>query len=117
MIGFLNFTKGLLTNRLGIVLAALNLCYFAWNGFSVLASLPDNFGKVMISQNSPAIFLTVILTKLTEFLFSKPLTNVNHPLGLTAFLFFVTLQWLFIGWAAKAIARKIKRRAETGLYE
>jgi hypothetical protein len=108
MAGFLNFTKALATNRLGIVLAALNLCYFTWDGFSVLSSLPGNFDKIMIAQNSPAIILTIFSTETMEFLFSKPLTSVYHPFGLTVFLFLVALQWLFIGWAAKTIARKIR---------
>jgi hypothetical protein len=105
---FALLVKGLLTNRPGIVLATLNVCYFAAKDF-INAPLPfGNFDKIMLSQNSPAIVLSFIPHQIIHFLFPQMEWLTLRQLTIAFLLFFVTLQWLFIGWAAKTIARKLR---------
>ena len=105
---FAPFMKALLTNRLGIVLATLNLCYFAAKDFFYAPSPFSNFDKIMLSQNAPAIVLSFIPYQLIHFLFPQMEWSASRLWRLAFLLFFVTLQWLFIGWAAKMIARRLK---------
>jgi hypothetical protein len=108
-----NFAKGLLTNRLGIVLATLNLCYFASSEFIGAHFSLSNFDKIMLSQNSPAIILSFVPNRLIHFLFPQMDWLALWHITLIFLLSFVALQWLFIGWAAKMIARKLmKLKAE-----
>ena len=102
------FAKSLLTNRLGIVLATLNLCYFASISFVRGNFGLSNFDKIMLSLNSPAIILSFIPHKLMHFLFLQADWLTRRQLTYAFLLFFVTLQWLFIAWTAKMIARKLK---------
>jgi uncharacterized membrane protein YfcA len=103
-----NFIVNLLSNRFGIVLAALNLCYFVSNSFTAYAHHSfNNFDKIILSLNLPAAVLTVILLWFLEFLF-PPSYLFLDCLGFGILFFFVALQWLFIGWTAKAIARRIR---------
>lgn len=102
-----NFIKGMLTNRFGIVLATLNVCYFVSHSPGAIRLLFD-FDKLMISLNTPAALLTLIPITVIKILFQMPYKFAFDQFGLVTFLFFVILQWLFIGWAAKTIARKIE---------
>jgi hypothetical protein len=102
-----NFAKSLLTNRLGIVLATLNLCYFAGNRFPEGSLSLSNFDKIMLSQNAPAIVISFIPHQLIHFLFTDLDWFTLRNLTFAFLLFFVTLQWLFIAWAAKTVARKL----------
>lgn len=102
-----NFAKSLLTNRLGIVLATLNLCYFVSGNFIGAHFSPGNFDKLMLSQNAPAIALCFVPNRLIHFLF--PQTDWLWQITLVFLLSFVALQWLFIGWTAKMIARKLMK--------
>lgn len=103
-----NFAKGLLTNHSGIVLATLNLCYFVSSGFLEGYFSLSNFDKIMLSQNAPAIALSFIPHQLIHFLFPQMDWLVLRHLTFAFLLFFVTLQWLFIAWTAKTIARKLR---------
>ena len=120
-----NFVKGLVTNRFGIVLAALNICYFVSRKFVPFIfsnGCEDNLiiirknmiywinifsAKIMIYINSPAIMASIFtdasVNILTDF---SALTQVR--LQVIFFIFFITLQWLFIAWAAKTIAQQIR---------
>lgn len=103
-----NFVKGLITNRFGIVLATLNLCYFASNGLTGINHPFSNFDKMVLIQNVPAIFFAFIPLQFLKFLFPTSYRFLDREFGFIILLFFVTLQWLFIGWMAKAIARRIQ---------
>ena len=103
-----NFVKGLLTNRPGIILATLNVCYFVSINFPNLSYRPSNFCGIMLTLQTPAIILTFIPLEIGRFLFSTSYLLPYRQFVPVLFLFFVTLQWLFIGWAAKAIARRIQ---------
>lgn len=104
------FAKGLLTNRLGIVLATLNICYFAAKSHASVYLPLNVFDKIMLAQNLPAGFVSFVAAKNTEFFFHATSWLSFQKVWLPFLLFFVTLQWLFIGWSAKMIARKVRRR-------
>jgi hypothetical protein len=114
---FVFFVKALLSNRPGIVLATLNVCYFAARDFFIGVFPLSNFDKIMLSQNAPAIVLTFIPHHLIHFLFSQMEWLMLQRLTLVILTFFITLQWLFIGWTAKTMARKLgKRKTNNGKY-
>jgi hypothetical protein len=99
------FIKNLISNRFAIVLAALNLCYFASNAFSFPSG---GLSKIMLSLNSPATILTLVSYKVIQFLFSASSIILYRQAGFFVFSFFIILQWLLIGWTAKTIARRIQ---------
>ena len=120
-----NFVKGLVTNRFGIILAALNVCYFVSRKFVICAfsnRFEDNsifFGqsvfywidvysaKIMLNINAPAIIASTFSDVCIKI--SADFSALTQARFIIVFLmFFITLQWLFIGWAAKTIARKIQ---------
>ena len=102
------FVAALLTNRFGIVLATLNVCYFAFNGFNKIHHTIGNFHKIMWILHVPATILAGVSLKIVEFIFSvSNIFSYRQILSVT-FLFFVTLQWLFVAWIAKTAAQKIQ---------
>lgn len=103
-----NLIKGLLTNRFGIVLAALNVCYFVSNNLSEIRHSLSNFDKVMLSLNFPAGVFSFASLKLIKSLFPTFYKTLDDEFGFVILLFFITLQSLFIGWTAKAIARRLQ---------
>ncbi len=122
-----NFIKGLLTNRFGIVLAALNVCYFLSentirlilqhsHGENCLTSsrhilfwMQASFSKLLFADiNSPAILLSVLPGKFMQMNFPGLCVFTLAKFQIVFFIFFVTLQWLFIGWLAKIVAGKIQ---------
>ena len=107
---FALFVKGLMTNHSGIVFAALNLCYFVSKDFVKGLITLNNFDKIMFSLNLPALILSFISDRLIYFLFQPVSWLTRNRLMFAFLLFFVTLQWLFIGWTAKMIARKLGSR-------
>lgn len=99
------FIVDLFSNRFGIVLAAINLCYLAskWN---VLLYHPS--GKLFLCANLPAgisSFLSVEFTKI--FWHRIPLATEAY-LANIFLAFFIVLQWLFIAWIARTIAGKFR---------
>lgn len=121
------FIKQLVTNRLGIILATLNLCYFVSPKFSANAFLTslDNlqcFTKgsnffvssiyyienLMLNANFPALGLSAISKYFIKLILWNPNEIAAGVLGFFSTLFFITLQWLFIGWTAKKIAFAIR---------
>jgi hypothetical protein len=116
-----NFVKGLLSNRFAIVLVTLNLCYFAHfasYGLAVSHYPMSNFDKIMLALHLPAAFLAALPSMLIEFLSlieSLSASSYRSPrfvqVIFPVFLFFVALQWLFIGWTARKIAQMATRFA------
>jgi hypothetical protein len=121
-----NFVKGLVTNRFGIILAALNVCYFISRKlvFCAFSSNCENTSilfnktvfywmnvyshKIMLNINAPAMMAASIFSDdcikiLADF---SALTQARFQI--VFLIFFITFQWLFIGWAAKTIAQKIQ---------
>jgi hypothetical protein len=98
------FIVNLFSNRFGIVLATLNVCYFAGIEFSPFG--PP--GTYFLYINLPAAILTS-LSVLTVRIFSSKLSVANEMiLGNTLFTFLIIMQWLFIAWIAKIIAQKLR---------
>lgn len=104
-----NFVKGLLTNRFGIVLAALNVCYFLSVNFPKANYPSNNFGITMLILNFPAAILTYVPLGIIKFLFSVSEILLYRQLVSVIYLFFVTFQWLFISWLANKIAQKFMK--------
>ena len=105
-----SFIKELITNRFGIVLAALNVCYFVAGDIPMAIYRTSNFSKIMICQNAPSAILTFIPLGVVKLLF--PFTTFSFfekHFGFAVFLFFVTLQWLFIAWLSRKIAQKLSK--------
>ena len=104
------FVVNLLSNRFGIVLAALNLCYFAGKLF-VFADLSRNIaGKIYLSLNIPALISSGLLYEsLRSFL--PELSYDTRFYVIAGFVtVFIVFQWLFIAWIAKASAQKFTQK-------
>lgn len=96
------FIVQLFSNRFGIVLAALNLCYFvSQNGDFVRQPL----GRIFLSVNSAAGIASLLSVKFIE-MFRHDLTN-QMALANFFFVFFCALQWLLVAWCAKTLAASI----------
>lgn len=109
------FINQLLTNRLGIVLAALNLCYFVSPLFarSVFSQKTDYIyylDKLLYPANLRAISLSMLSADLLNFIFSESGGLIVGVGGFVLFVFFITLQWLLVGWTAKTAARAVRSK-------
>lgn len=120
------FVKELATNRFGIVMATLNICYFLSTRFlhnlfskkfqaapfylneNMFYWLEFYFPKMMININAPAILISSLPTFFVAMVSKIPAT-IENKLFLAFSTFFVIFQWLFIGWAAKKIAKKLSK--------
>ena len=99
------FIVNLFSNRFGIVLAALNLCYFA--------SKIDNFnayliGKLFVLIHFPAAALTLLALEFVQIFVHKIAPAAETTLGNMFFAAFIVFQWLFIAWIAKTLAQKFR---------
>jgi len=96
----------LVTNRFGIVLVALNLCYFVSKNNDLVR---QPFGKLFLCANFPAAISSLLSVEIVKFF----LHNLSFPRELAYanffFVFFCASQWLFIAWVAKALAAKVCR--------
>lgn len=124
------FIKELFANRLGIVLAALNVCYFAsrnfinydfshgygkacwFNNHFNIVGLKMQYSEIIFSLNSPAILFSLISTDLMQTIFPYTCGFELAKIHIVFTGFFTVLQWLFIGWTAKTIARTIRPNNE-----
>lgn len=100
------FVIELISNRFGIVLAALNLCYFASLGFDSIGRLS---GSVFASLNMPAAIPTAV-TLLIGKLFIRDLSPIDpQTIIALVFSFFIALQWLFVAWSARRLAARFRK--------
>lgn len=106
---FKSFVFGLLTNRLGIFLATINVCYFVSVLFSKPAYLMNGLEKIMLVQNFPALILAMAFSKIIEFLFFDAHQFISLGFIYLICTFFITFQWLFVGWLTKTLARVIRK--------
>lgn len=100
-----NFIKSLLSNRFGIVMAMLNVCYFLYVTQNDILVKKLATG-IALCLNAPALILAKIFFEIWRGIFSSD----TYFSGGEVFLFvslFIFIQWLFIGWLAKIIAQKI----------
>src|SRR5688572_24585278 len=102
------FVKSLLTNRFGIVLGTLNVCYFLSqivNNYSVLETLQ---AKTFICTNFPAAIAALLTTKvITAFAASHSQVSFLQIANLLMSVF-IMAQWLFIAHLSRVIAQRIK---------
>ena len=122
------FMVNLLSNRFGIVLAALNVCFFVsgkavgrvfehlhgescvFSKIHILASLGNgNVPDVILLQNLPAALFSILPSLYLVKLFPDFCIYTQIKFQFFLLLFFVVLQWLFIGWTAKTLAEKLRR--------
>lgn len=122
-----NFVVGLLSNRFGIVLAALNVCYFVSTNMihvvaehnhgegkcvifyaGILTRLTRGSAELMMNINSPALILSFFPSKFMQIAFHDLCFFTQAKFQIVFILFFVTFQWLFIAHLARLIAGKIQ---------
>ncbi|HEY8561802.1 MAG TPA: hypothetical protein VIL74_15610 [Pyrinomonadaceae bacterium] len=103
------FIVDLFSNRFGIVLAALNVSYFA-NLFEK-GNLHSFGEQIFYSANMPCFLFSYLAGTFLQNLFHKIeiISTVRFHLLFVFFSFFMILQWLFIAWASKALAEKIQK--------
>ncbi|CAN5657914.1 hypothetical protein BH20ACI4_BH20ACI4_10260 [soil metagenome] len=124
------FIKELLTNRFGIVLATLNICYLVSRKFvyftfshgnqdqcvfynqSVFYWIQIQFAEKILCLNFPAILAFLIPNEITRIVFSDFCLFTRAKFQIVLLTFFIVLQWLFIGWLSEKIAQKINRYSE-----
>jgi len=99
------FIVNLFSNRFGIVLAALNLCYFASKIDNFNAYL---FGKLFVLMHFPAAASTLLSLEFVRIFVHKIAPAAENTLGNMFFAAFIVLQWLFIAWIAKTLAQKFR---------
>ncbi len=101
------FIVQLFSNRFGIVLATLNVCYLASKGNDFMAR---PFGKLFVCTNFPAAVSAIFSLEFLEIFIDKIPSPAITVLGNTFFTFFIILQWLFIAWIARTIAQKFRSK-------
>lgn len=124
------FIADLMTNRFGIVLAAVNVCYFISKNFvNYVFSHGDGercvfvkyfevqemklqCAEFMLSINLPALAASAIQSDLTQSFFPDFCGFTQAKFQIIFLAFFITFQWLFIGWTAKTIARAIQPKSD-----
>ena len=102
-----NFIKSLLSNRFGIVLATLNVCYLLYwfnnsSGFRPLTAF------LIFCLDLPALILTALLTGIFHLFFYTVPSEMVVRMNFVLLPFFVAFQWLFIGRLSKALAEKLR---------
>ena len=99
------FTINLFSNRFGIILATLNVCFFVSKGSAVTDSL---LGKIFFCANIPAGISAILSVQIVK-IFSSPLSfPTEMAIANTFFAFFIVAQWIFIAFIAKTVARKFR---------
>jgi hypothetical protein len=121
------FIVNLFSNRFGIVLATLNVCYFlsrpyfrlmfahnhgedcfVLKSFFLFLMNISNLDRLMIIQNLPATIFSLVPYALMREIFSGICAFTQVKFQIVFFSFFIVLQWLFIAWIARTIARKFR---------
>jgi hypothetical protein len=102
------FIVQLFSNRFGIILAALNVCYLVSCG-EVFAH--NALGKFFLSINVPSICATVLSLEFLTLFTGRKSPFTEYVMGNALFVFYIVLQWLFIAWFSYALAAKIRQTA------
>lgn len=100
------FIVKLFSNRFGIILATLNLCYFVSKG-NALFYHPS--GKYFLCANLPAVISTGLSVEFIRIFLPNISPAAEMTLGNTLFVVFIVFQWLFIAWLARTIAQKLRQ--------
>jgi hypothetical protein len=121
------FIINLFSNRFGIVLATLNLCYFLtrpffqrlfthnhgencffFKGLSIFPINLTSAENLMVLQNLPATVLSFFPRLLINEIAPNLCFYTQVKFHFVFLAFFIVLQWLFIAWIAKTIAQKLR---------
>jgi hypothetical protein len=121
-----NFVMNLITNRLGIVLAILNVCYlmsekpvkyafshgnveecFIYN-YDAFFWVKFHYAETMFNINLPALLAGLIHGRLVQTVFPDLCVFTHAKFQIIFLALFITIQWLFIGWTAQTIARAVR---------
>lgn len=100
------FIVNLFSNRFGIILATLNVCYFASKGNGITRHL---FGKIFVCANFPAAISAILSLEFVKIFLHELSFPTEMDMVNIFFAFFIVLQWLFIAWIAKTIAQKLRQ--------
>lgn len=121
------FIGNLFSNRFGIILATLNVCYFVSRTYFhrflehthgvncvvirefFIFPLNNDIHGLMLFQNLPAIVFTLIPDALMKTLFPNLCVFTQTKFQMIFFSSFMILQWLFIAWFARTLAGKLQR--------
>jgi hypothetical protein len=106
---FRQFAFDLLTNRTGIFLATINVCFFVSRDFDAPHLRFGFFENLMLIQNVPAMILTRAIYEILEVIFPAILGARNMSVIAPLFIFFIVFQWLFVAWLAKSAARMLRK--------
>ena len=103
------FIAILFSNRFGIVLATLNVCYLAKVIFAKPLIVPSLSEKIFLSINAPGLFFSYLPASFAhEFFPLLDETQIKLQVAFVVITFFMVLQWLFIAWIARTIAQKLR---------
>ncbi len=118
-----NFIRSLLSNRFGIVLATLNVCYFLTRDFMTYLFSHEHGVNCLVFENPqimswvypgvlniPALLASVISSEIVMAIFPNFCAFTHTQIHFLTTAFFITFQWLLIGWLAKTIAQTITNR-------
>ncbi len=100
----------LITNRFGIVLAAINGAFFAGR---IAKSFPmdHRIGEtIFLCMNLPAIFSTVFAGSFVQLFFNPNSHTARNSVPLMLFSLFLVFQWLLIAHIAKIGADFVKTK-------
>lgn len=101
------FVVSLFSYRFGIVLAAINLCYFAGKGVGLFDFLRNPSAKYFLSLNFPALIVARISFEIVHNILPEISFEAQTDLKIGFFAFFIVVQWLLIGWLTKILAEKL----------
>jgi hypothetical protein len=100
------FLVNLFSNRFGIVLAAVNVCYFAGKAHSYA---PRPLEMPFACANSPAVAATLLALEFVRIFVPGLSFQTRDVLAVGFAGVFVVLQWLFIAWLSETLAAKIRQ--------
>jgi hypothetical protein len=107
-----NSIVAFLSNRIGIVLAGLNLCYFAARNFDLKTNaLPH--GQIVAAIIYSANFCALVLSALPSIFVDKRFPALSVNLHQAHYRFFfgicILVQWLTIAAVSRWLAKQIHR--------
>lgn len=104
------FVKSLLTNRLGIVLAAWNVSYFFYQVNYTTPLTTKLAEKFFICLNLPAIIASILPSEFLGFLIFNSSQVFRFQIRYFSFIIFMIFQWVFIAHLAKVIAQRLSEK-------
>lgn len=105
---FMNFVKSLLSNGFGIILATLNVCYFA-SEFGSYPVYPRTLvSRIFISLNLPSLIPVEISSEIIKIIIPAISLRTIYQFSNLFFVCFMILQWLFVANLSRKIAQNLQ---------